>query len=261
MIIDGKKIAKKILEEVKDKLQKSGKFLRLAAILVGGDPELKKFVELKKKAAEEIGFDFKTYEFSENISNDELKKEVSKIVETADGVIIELPLPRHLNTQDLLNLIPGEKDVDVLSQKGQNDFYANRSKILPPAVETVKQIFEEYKIDSRGKTAVLFGQGLLVGKPASHWLKNQGAIVSVIDEFTKDPAEISKFSDIVISGVGKPGLISGDMVKDGATVIDFGKDVDFENVSQKAGLITPPTGGVGPIVVVAVLKNLIELWS
>ena len=261
MIIDGKKIAQKILEETKEKLRKNGKSLRLAAILVGDDPGLKKFIELKKKAAKEIGIDFKVYEFPENITNSKLREELNKIskIKTTYGVIIELPLPKHLNTQNLLNLILQKKDVDVLSQKGQDDFYANRSKILPPAVETVKRIFEEYKINPKGKIATVFGQGLLVGKPVSHWLTHKGAEVLVIDEFTKEPDKTSKNADIIITGVGKQNLITGDMVNEGVVVIDFGKDVDFESVSKKAGLITPPVGGVGPIVVAAVLKNLVEL--
>ena len=281
MIIDGKKIAQDILEETKKRLQKNGKSLRLAAVLIGDNSELRKFVELKKKSAQEIGIQFRTYEFPENISNDQLKKEIGKIgkiVKTADGAIIELPLPKHLNTQDLLNLVPQQKDVDVLSQKSQDAFYANKSKILPPAVEAVKQIFKEYNINPKEKIIAVFGYGLLVGKPVSHWLRIQRADVLIIDEFTKEPEKVSKEADIIVSGVGpirgrdtlralaasngvnKPNLITEDMVIEGATVIDFGRDVDFESVSKKAGLITPPTGGVGPIVVAAVLKNLVELW-
>ena len=261
MTIDGRKIAQNILDEAKDKLQKSGEKLRLVAVLVGENTELRKFIELKKKAAEEIGIDFKIHEFPEDITNDKLWKELNKIskVKTINGVIIELPLPKHLNTQYLLNAIPEEKDVDVLSQKSQGAFFVGKSKILPPSVETVKQIFQEYKIEPKGKTAAVFGYGLLVGKPVSRWLNYKGAVVSVIDEFTKDQVKISKEADIIISGVSKSNLITEDMVKENAVVIDFGKDVDFETVSKKAGLITPPVGGVGPIVVASVLKNLVEL--
>ncbi|MEK7203544.1 MAG: bifunctional 5,10-methylenetetrahydrofolate dehydrogenase/5,10-methenyltetrahydrofolate cyclohydrolase [Patescibacteria group bacterium] len=280
MLIDGKKIAQKILEELKSKTKNLEKPLRLVGVLVGDNPELKKFIELKKKAAEEIGVEFRSYEFPENITNSKLREELNKIAKAKvnHGVIIELPLPKHLNTQYLLNTIPEEKDVDVLSQKSQAAFFAGRSKALPPSVETAKQIFQEYSIEPKGKTVAVFGYGLLVGKFVSHWLINQGATVSVITEFTKEPDKISKEADIIVSGVGpirgrdtlralaasngvkKLNLITEDMVKQGAVVIDFGKDVDFESVSKKAGLITPPTGGVGPIVVASVLKNLVELW-
>ncbi len=273
MIVDGRKIAQKILNELRIKIKENKKSLRLAAVLVGDNQELKKFIELKKKAAEEIGIDFKIHEFPENITNNKLREELNRIVKvkTTHGVIIELPLPGHLNTQYLLNTIPEEKDVDVLSEKSQGKFFSGKSKILPPSVEAVKQIFEEYKIEPKGKTAAVFGYGLLVGKLVSHWLIQQGATVSIITEYTKEPEKFSKEADIIISGVGKENLITVDMVKEGATVIDFGKDVDFsapggsamggEAVSKKAGLITPPTGGVGPIVVAAVLKNLVDLWS
>ncbi len=264
MIVDGKRIAQRILEELKAILRQAQdkKPLRLVGVLVGQNPELKKFIELKKKAAEEIGVEFRTYEFPENITNSKLRGELNKIAKAKvnHGVIIELPLPKHLNTQYLLNTIPEEKDIDVLSQKSQGTFFVGKSKILPPSVETVKQIFEKYNIDPKGKTAAVFGYGLLVGKFVSHWLINQGATVSVITEYTKEPEKISKGADIIISGVGKPNLIDDIMVKEGAVIIDFGKDVDFGPVSKRAGLITPPVGGVGPIVVAAVLKNLAELW-
>ncbi|MBI2003392.1 MAG: bifunctional 5,10-methylenetetrahydrofolate dehydrogenase/5,10-methenyltetrahydrofolate cyclohydrolase [Parcubacteria group bacterium] len=262
MIVDGRKIAQIILDEVKDKLRKSGGELRLVAVLVGENPELRKFIELKKKAAEEIGIDFRTYEFPENITNNKLREELNKITKAKvnHGVIVELPLPSYLNTQYLLNTIPEGKDVDVLSEKSQGKFFTGRSKVLPPSVEAVKQIFQEYEIEPKGKTAAVFGQGLLVGKLVGHWLTGQGATVSIITEHTNEPEKISKEADIIVSGVGKPGLITDDMVKNGAVVIDFGKDVDFENVSKKVGLITSPIGGVGPIVIAAVLKNLVDLW-
>ncbi|TSC90838.1 MAG: methylenetetrahydrofolate dehydrogenase (NADP+) / methenyltetrahydrofolate cyclohydrolase [Parcubacteria group bacterium Gr01-1014_2] len=258
MIINGRKIAQKILEALR---QAQGKKLRLVGVLVGQNPELKKFIELKKKAAEEIGVEFKAYEFPENISNNQLREELNKIVKvkTTHGVIIELPLPSHLNTQYLLNTIPEEKDVDVLSEKSQGKFYSGKSKILPPSVEAVKQIFEEYNVGPKGKTAAVFGYGLLVGRLVSYWLVGQGATVSIITEFTKDADKISKEADIIITGVGKQNLITEEMVKEGVVIIDFGKDADFENVSRKAGLITPPVGGIGPIVVASVLKNLVGL--
>lgn len=263
MIIDGRKIAQKILEEVKNKVQKSGKNFRLAAVLVGESQELKKFVELKKKAVEEVGIEFRAYEFPENITNNKLCEELNKIskVKTTNGVLIELPLPNHLNTQYLLNTIPEEKDIDVLSEKSQGKFYVGKSKILPPSAEVVKQIFEEYNVDPKGKTAAVFGYGLLVGKLVSHWLINQGATVTVITEHTKEPEKISREADMIVSGAGKPNLITEDMAKEGVIIIDFGKDIDFSTVSKKALLITPPVGGVGPVVVAAVLKNLVDLWS
>lgn len=259
MIVDGKKIARRVLDELKDRVKEKNLKLRLAAVLVGEDPKLEKFVQLKAKAAEEVGIAFPVYQFPESIQTNELAGRVRQIASFNDGILVELPLPKHIDQQAVLNKIPIEKDVDVLSEKSQEKFFSGKSKILSPAVEAVKQIFEEYKIEPKGKAAAVFGQGLLVGKPVSHWLARQGAKVSVITEDTKGPEKISQKADIIVSGVGQPNLITEEMVKDEAIVIDFGKDVDFKNVAKKAGLMTPPVDGVGPIVVAAVLKNLIKL--
>ena len=278
MIIDGKKIAEEMIVDMKQEIAKLKRPPKLAAVLVGDIGGSRKFLELKKSVAEKIGIDFKIYEFPENITTRQLRKKVSEIakVKTNDAVIVELPLPKHINAQYILNAIPESKDADVLSQKSQGSFFARldsakragKNKILPPAVEAVKVIFEKNNIVVNGKNCAVFGYGLLVGKPVSHWLGQVGATMTIINEFTKSPEIFSKNADIVISGVGKPGLITADMVKEGAMVIDFGYgsldgkivgDVDFAGVSPKAALITPVPGGVGPIVVVAVLKSLLTL--
>jgi methylenetetrahydrofolate dehydrogenase (NADP+) / methenyltetrahydrofolate cyclohydrolase len=264
MLIDGKQIASEMLMEVKEKVSKMAKPLRLAAVLVGDHAESRKFLEMKKRVAGSVGIDFELYEFPENITTQKLRKEIVGLVRASvnDGIIIELPLPSQINTQYILNAVPEEKDPDVLSQKSMGAFFSNRSPILPPSVETVKQIFEKYNIDPKGKTVAVFGYGLLIGKPISHWLLAQNATVSIINEFTSDPELISKQADIIISGVGlKPNLITSGMVKSNAIVIDFAQDVDFENVSKKASLITPPIGGCGPIVIASVLKNLVSICS
>ncbi|MBI2063124.1 MAG: bifunctional 5,10-methylenetetrahydrofolate dehydrogenase/5,10-methenyltetrahydrofolate cyclohydrolase [Candidatus Yanofskybacteria bacterium] len=177
------------------------------------------------------------------------------------GVLVELPLPLHINTQYIINAVPQEKDVDVLSEKSQGAFLADRSLILPPAVEAVKIIFEKYDINPKGKNCAVFGYGLLVGKPIGHWLASQGATVSIINEFTSNPAELSCHADIIVAGTGQEDLITKDMIKEGSVIIDFAKDVDFDEVSKKASWITPVPGGVGPIVIAAVLKNLLTLYK
>lgn len=272
MIVDGKKIAGEILNETKTKIealqQAQGKSFRFAAILVEGNQLAESFLKIKQKAAEKIGVDFRIYKYPENISTSKLRKEVISLskAKVNTGVIVELPLPKHLNTQHILNAIPETKDIDVLSQKSFGAFIMNRSKILPPVVEAVKVIFDKFNVDVKGKNVAVFGYGQLVGKPIAHWLLQNMATVIVINEFTKDPASLSKSADIIISGVGKPGLITADMVKNGATVIDFGYeegsglgDIDFDAVVKKASLITPVPGGMGPIVVASLFKNLLKL--
>src|SRR3989344_5508461 len=277
MLVDGKKIAAIILGQLAVEVKALKKPPRLTAVLVGPDSEAgqlsKKFLLFKQKAAEQAGINFQLYELSEKLTTEELCAEVSKISEAEenDGVLVELPLPKHIDRQLVLDAVAWEKDVDVLSSQGQTAYYSNQSAILPPAVEAVKAIFEEYKVELKDKACAVFGSGLLVGRPVAHWLKQQGAKVLIVDEFTGAPEQISITADIIITGVGpirksvtsngvkQTHLITADMIKAGVVVIDFGSDVDFEAVSQKASLITPPTGGVGPIVVASVLRNLLIL--
>lgn len=269
MIINGRKIAEEVLEELKNEISTKGLKLRLAAVLVGDDVEFKKFVDLKGKAAERVGINFTIYRLPENIETGDLKNNMLEISEWSDGVLVELPLPKGIDQRVILSEIPVEKDVDVLSDRAQDLFYENKSKINPPAVEALKIVLEKNNISLKGKKVAVFGQGVLVGKPVAYWLEKQEAEVLVIRSKTENPAEISKEADIIISGVGKPDLVKGNMVKDGVIVIDFGYgknatgkmvgDVDFESVALKASLITPVPGGMGPILIAAVLKNLVVL--
>ena len=259
--VDGKKIADGILNKLAERVSKLPKPLKMAAVLIGDDPKSKKFLELKKKAAGSVGIDFNIYEFSADMKTRDLVFEVEKIARNPDceGVLVELPIPEKIDSVAVLNAVPLKKDVDILSFEAQEKFYSGDFSILPPAVEAVKSIFEYYKIEVKNKKAVVFGQGVLVGKPISFWLEELGSTVAVIDEFTKNPENYSREADILISGVGKIGLIKEGMVKEGVVVVDFGPDVDFESIGKKSSLITPPIGGVGPIVIAAVLKNLLNI--
>jgi methylenetetrahydrofolate dehydrogenase (NADP+)/methenyltetrahydrofolate cyclohydrolase len=270
MIINGKEIAEKISESLKKEIQESGRKLTMAAVLVGGNEELKRFVALKEKAAEKIGIGFKFFEASEKLSQEELISEIKKLSQDTaiDGILVELPLPDKYDTQKVLDAIVPEKDVDILTTENQKKFYNGDFSVLPPAVEALKNILNEIKLDVKGKQAVVFGVGQLVGKPVSRWFESEGARVSVIDIDTKHPEKISPQADILVSGVGKSRLIGVNMVKEGAVVIDFGYeltidgvtgDVNFNSVSKKAGAITPVPGGVGPLVVMAVFRNLVKL--
>jgi len=257
MLIDGKKLA----EEIKTTLKGDG--LRLAIVQVGDDEASRKFIERKEKFAKDISVETRVYNLSSDISTTELRKkmaEISHILEN-DGIILQLPLPGHINTQYVLNGIVSKKDVDVLSSRSFGDFATGRSKILPPVVSAIKIIFEKYNVDVSGKNIVVIGAGRLVGKPVATWLINQEATVSVLNEFTPDISKFAKEADIIISGAGKPGLIKPEMVKEGVIIIDAGSlvgDVD-PKVAEKSSLFTPVPGGIGPLTVAMVFKNLIEL--
>jgi len=261
MLIDGKKIAEEIKTTLKG--ESASRRIRLAIVQVGDDEASKKFIERKVKFAKDIGAETKIYELLQDISTSQLRQKMAEIshIKENDGVILQLPLPAQIKTQYVLNGIIVSKDVDVLSSRSFGDFSTGRSKILPPVVSAIKIIFEKYNVDIKNKNIVVVGAGKLVGIPVSVWLINQSATVSVLNEFTLDISEFTKKADIIISGAGKPGLIKPDMVKDGVIIIDAGSlvgDVD-PKVAEKASLFTPVPGGIGPLTVAMVFKNLIEL--
>lgn len=273
VIIDGRIIAERIKNELKEKLILLKKELRLAIIEVGENEASRKFLEQKIKFAESLGIKAKEYKFPADISTTKLREELKKIVHLKknSGVIIQLPLSEQINIQYILNAIPPEKDVDVLSARAVGDFVVGKSKISPPVIEAAREIFNEYNIDLGGKRVVIVGKGRLVGKPLSIWFLSQPAILTVAGSEAKENLKgLTSQADILISGVGKPKLISKEMIKKGAICLDFGTsgtkgkltgDFDFESVKEKAGLLSTVPGGLGPIVVACVFKNLVLLNS
>jgi methylenetetrahydrofolate dehydrogenase (NADP+)/methenyltetrahydrofolate cyclohydrolase len=264
IILDGRKLSKKILKDLNKKVSRQKKKLRLAAVLVGQDPASLVFLKYKEKACREAGVGFKLYKFSANISQELLAQKVKAACADGQnsGVVIQLPLPRSLKAQEILNLVPIQKDVDKLSENNLNN------KILSPVLQGIADFFKEYKIKIKGKNVVVLGKGKLVGKPAADWAQSQGAKVVSLDSATKDISKFTKKADILICGTGQPGLVKGEMVKRGVVVIDAGTaeqnkklsgDIDFQSVAPKAGFITPVPGGVGPMTVVSVIKNLVNL--
>jgi len=245
IILDGKKLSEKILKKLKAEIKRKRLKLKLSIVLVGQDSNSKIFVRQKKKACEKVGIDFELFKFSSKISNSGLKKEIKKIVQKSDinSIVVQLPLPKALDTEEILNLIPKEKNAEIIS----------------PVVCAVDRILKEYKISLKNKKIVLIGKGKLVGQPVANWLKKRNLKFFSLREIPRRGTNIDKIknADIVISGVGKPNLIKGKMVKKGVIVIDIGKDVDFKSVSKKASYITPVPGGVGPVTVACLLQNLI----
>lgn len=272
IILDGKKLSEKILDGLKNRIQTLEKKPRLVVVLVGQSLASLKYIEQKKKACQKIGADFILYDFLGNIGATKLREELNSITKDTQntGIIIQLPLPNHINKQHILDAIPPAKDADALSSKTLGDFYTGESKILPPAAEGIIRLLDEYKINIKGKNVTVVGAGDLVGKSVAILAIQKGATVTVCNEFTKNIADFTKKADILISAVGKPNLISGEMIKKGAVVIDAGfstvdniikGDVNFESASKKASYITPVPGGVGPMTVAILLSNLVKLAS
>lgn len=264
MVIDGKKIAEGILENL-IKSEKPKGFL--AVFFVGEDKASESFIKQKEKIAKELGVDFRLYDFPENITQDDLRKEILKIAEhkTCGGAIVQLPLPPHINRQYVLNAIPREKDADVLGERSLGAFYAGRNPVLPPAVGVVEEILRALPQDLKDKKVAVVGLGFLVGKPISEWLKGKCAEIYLLD-IGSDLSAL-KNADLVILGTGQAGLVKPEMLKAGAIVIDFGYGIKNGSISgdfDSAGALdsihyTPTPGGTGPILVAKLFENFFKL--
>lgn len=270
VLLDGKKLAEEILQNLKKEIESQRLKLKLAVVLVGENSVSKVFIRKKKEACQKLGVEFSFHQFPEKINSENLKKEIEKLAkdDSVSGIVIQLPLPSHLDVQGILNLIPSEKDVDVLSELNLGKFSQGTLKILPPTVCGISHFLDKYKINLKGRNTVVVGAGRLVGYPLALWLLRKKATVLVLNEFTKDAPSFTKKADILVSGVGKPDLIKGDMIKPGAIIIDAGTtieskrlvgDVDFVSVSKKASYITPVPGGVGPLTIACLLENLVKI--
>jgi len=275
-IVDGKTLAEELKRGLAEEVKALQKSLCLAVVFIGDNPASESFIKRKQKFGKEIGIAVKIFKPSEDIytNRSKLRSYLAEIVhnKTNTGVIIQLPFPDELSsrTQYFLDSIISEKDVDVLSSHAIGKFVTRQSIIEPPLVGVVKMIFEKYSIELRGKNIVVVGaSGALVGKPISLWFLSERIPFIAIN--SKTPQEqfremVSK-ADVIISGVGKAGLITADMVKDGVIALDAGTSAtsgqlkgDLEReIAKKASLFTPVPGGIGPLTVVMLFKNLITL--
>ncbi len=268
-IIDGKAIATEVIGRLKDRPMPK-KFL--AAILVGDDKSSISFLKQKEKVAEALGVDFRLFRFLSEITNDELRREVGKIAahKTCGGIIVQLPLGDAIDPHYILNAIPSEKDVDVLSARSLGSFYADRGDVLPPAVGAVSEILSVSDSELATRSVAIVGLGLLVGRPVANWMMRRAKETFCLRS-TSDLG-ILKMADVVILGVGKTELVTPAMLKAGAGVIDFGYgtadgryagDFDARNGEEaaKMSFYTPTPGGTGPILVAKLFENFYKLNS
>lgn len=273
-ILDGKALSKKIETEVAEGAaalkEKTGRVPGLAVILVGNDPASHAYVGMKKKACDRVGFYSVTHEMPETISQEAIEQTIEMMNDNPniDGILIQLPLPPHIDTTRLLELVVPCKDVDGFHPYNAGRLMTGLDGFVPCTPLGVMELFDEYGIDVQGKDAVVVGASNIVGKPMAALLLNANATVTVTHIYTKDLAAHTKNADIVLVGAGVINLITEDMVKEGAIVIDIGinrapdgrlvGDVDFENVSPKCSYITPVPGGVGPMTIAMLLKNTLK---
>lgn len=276
-IIDGKGFSKKVQQQVKEEHEqlkhKTGKTAGLAVIIVGDNPASQVYVRNKTKACENVGFYSETIELPASISEDELVKEVQKLNENEkiDGILVQLPLPNHINEMKVINTISPEKDVDGFHSLNVGKMMlGDDTGFLPCTPYGIMQLLEEYKVDVVGKDVVIVGRSNIVGKPMALILIEKGATVKVCNSKTKDLSDKIQRADIVIVAAGVPKLVKAKDVKEGAIVIDVGinrvdgklcGDVDYDEVIEKASLITPVPGGVGPMTIASLITNTLKAYK
>ena len=270
-IIDGKALSDKILKEIENEhseLQaKVGRKAGLAVIIVGENPASQIYVRNKIRACERVGFHSETIRLDEHITEENLLLEIEKLNNdnNIDGILVQLPIPKHINELKVINAISAEKDVDGFHTTNIGKMMiGDETGFLPCTPAGVIQMFEEYNIDLEGKDVLVIGQSNIVGKPMTLLLINKRATVQVCNSKTKNLPEKLQKADVVVAAAGSPKLVKGSDVKEGVVVIDIGinrvdgkicGDVDFEEVSQKASYITPVPGGVGPMTIAMLIKN------
>ena len=268
--LDGKSLAKKMLVEIKDEVAKKGLNPGLAVVIVGDNPASRIYVDSKKKDCKKCGIRSEEFALPENTSEAELLELVSKLNSRADihGILVQLPLPKGLNSDKVIQAIAPNKDVDGFHMYNVWRIFVNDYAFLPCTPAGIVEILAHYKIDPRGKHCVVVGRSTIVGKPMAMMLTNLNATVTVCHSVTVDLPSFTRQADILVSAIGRADFITADMVKKGAVVIDVGinrredgsivGDVDYEAVNKIASFITPVPGGVGPMTRALLMKNTLE---
>ena len=271
VILDGKKLREKIFEELKIKIDSMPVKPSLAVILAGNDPSSIIYVNNKKKCAEKLGINSLVINYPADVTEAEVLKKIQELNnnENITAILVQLPLPKHINKSRILNAIAPEKDVDGLTTYNSGKLFSGEKPYVYPCTpKGILLLLDEYKIEPEGKHAVVIGRSNLVGKPVAQMLLNRNATVTMCHSKTKNLSDITKTADILISAVGKK-VVGENMLKNNCVVIDVGifrdetgkiyGDVDFETVSKTASYITPVPGGVGPMTIASLMLNTVEL--
>ncbi|MDC3040519.1 bifunctional 5,10-methylenetetrahydrofolate dehydrogenase/5,10-methenyltetrahydrofolate cyclohydrolase [Flavobacteriaceae bacterium] len=283
-LIDGKKISEKVLDEIKfsvqNRVKNNLKIPHLAAILVGDDGASKTYVNSKIKACEKVGFKSSLFKFDDSISEIELINQIKNINENddIDGFIVQLPLPKHINQEVILNKVSPAKDVDGFHPNNYGKMTLGIDTFIPATPAGIVELIERSEIQTEGKKCLVIGRSQIVGRPISILLSQNksfgNSTVTVAHSRSKDLEKLCLDSDIIISAIGIPEFIKGNMIKKGSSIIDVGitrvddlssqkgyrivGDVDFKSVSNIVGYITPVPGGVGPMTIAMLLKNTLK---
>lgn len=269
-IIDGKAVSASVLERIKNEvesLKKGGKETGLAVIIVGNDSASKVYVNNKKKGCAEVGINSYEYALPEETTTEELLTLINKLNgdSKVDGILCQLPLPKHIDEKTVINSIAPEKDVDAFHPVNTGHIMIGDYSFLPCTPAGIIEMLKFYNIEISGKECVVIGRSNIVGKPMAMLLLHNSGTVTVCHSKTQNLAEVCRRADILVAAVGKANFVTADMVKDGAVVIDVGMnrnaegklcgDVDFDGVKDKCSFITPVPGGVGPMTITMLLNN------
>lgn len=269
-IIDGKAVSARVRSEVKaeaEKLKQQGIEVGLAVVIVGNNPASRVYVNNKKKACEEVGFNSYEYALPEETTEEQLLELVEKLNsdDKVNGILVQLPLPKQINENAVINAIRPEKDVDAFHPENVGHIMIGDFSFLPCTPAGVMELIAETGVDVCGKNCVVIGRSNIVGKPMAMLLLHKNGTVTICHSRTQNLAEICSKADILVAAVGKAGFVTPDMVKEGAVVIDVGMnrnsegklcgDVDYAACFDKAGYITPVPGGVGPMTIAMLMRN------
>ena len=276
ILLDGKKISKernlKLKEDIQKAIDKYHRAPKLAIILVGDNPASLSYVKGKNKACKLVGIENDMYHLDENISEDELKVLIERLNQdqSVDGILLQLPIPKHLNEDMFIDLIAREKDADGFHVINQGYLYQKKKTIYPATPKGIMTLLDAYEIDPKGMHAVVIGRSNIVGFPVARLLMDRGATITVCHSKTKDLGYHTRQADLIVAAVGKPEILKKDMVKVGAIIIDVGVnrvegklvgDVDFDGLKDVATYMTPVPGGVGPMTIHSLLENTFELYE
>ncbi len=275
ILLDGLKVASernlKLKEEIEKYAPTFGRVPSLSIILIGDNPASQSYVKGKGKACETVGIAHKLYHLNENVSEFEVVQLIEDLNDNpnVDGILLQLPIPKHLDEEKLINLISKDKDADGFHVINQGNLYQKRKTIKPATPKGVMSLLETYQINVSGMNACVVGRSNIVGFPLARLLMDAGATITVCHTKTKDLGYHTKQADLIIAAAGRPKMITKDMVKKGAIVVDVGVnrvegklvgDVDFDGVKDIAAYLTPVPKGVGPMTINALLENTFELY-